>query len=162
MRGGVLRRKFMKRNLTLVFIEKDGEILLGMKKRGFGAGRWNGFGGKLQAGETLEEAAGRETEEEVGIAPRSLEKRGVLEFEFEGNSEILEVHVFKAGEWTGEPRETEEMWPEWFKISEIPYDDMWADDKIWLPLFLDGKKFKGWFSFNENDQVLEHKLEIHS
>ena len=45
--------------LTLVFIRRQGEILLGYKKRGFGAGKWNGFGGKVEAGETIEEAAER-------------------------------------------------------------------------------------------------------
>lgn len=135
-------------------------MLLGMKKRGFGAGRWNGFGGKLHEGETLEQAAVRETEEEVAITPRDLEERGVLEFTFEHNPELLEVHVFKAGNWAGEPQETEEMRPEWFKIKQIPYDEMWADDKIWLPLFLEGKQFKGRFLFDENDQILSQKLQI--
>lgn len=146
--------------LTLVFIEKDGRILLGMKKRGFGAGRWNGFGGKLEAGETLEQAAVRETEEEVGVTPISLEERVVLEFTFEDKPEVLEVHVFTAGGFKGEPRETEEMRPRWFKIEEIPYDDMWADDRIWLPLFLESKKLKGYFHFDQNDHILSQKLHI--
>ena len=43
--------------LTLLFILKPGKVLLGYKKRGFGAERWNGLGGKVQQGETIEEAA---------------------------------------------------------------------------------------------------------
>lgn len=35
------------------------EILLGMKKRGFGMGKWNGFGGKIEGDETTEEGARR-------------------------------------------------------------------------------------------------------
>ena len=46
--------------LTLVFLRREGEVLLGMKKRGFGEGKWNGFGGKVEAGETIVEAAARE------------------------------------------------------------------------------------------------------
>ena len=43
--------------LTLLFVLKPGKVLLGYKKRGFGADRWNGFGGKVQQGENIEEAA---------------------------------------------------------------------------------------------------------
>ncbi len=148
-----------KKLLTLVIIEKDSQILLGMKKRGFGAGRWNGFGGKVEKGESLLEAARRETLEESGVEVTELDERGVIEFEFKGKAEILEVHIFKAINWQGEPEETEEMSPKWFDKTKIPYKDMWADDKYWLPLFLEERKFKGHFLFNENDQVLSHKLE---
>ncbi len=147
-----------KKLLTLVMITKDDQILLGMKKRGFGAGRWNGFGGKLEQGETLEEAAIRETQEECGVTPINLQEIGVLDFEFAGNPEILEVHIYKTDEYEGKPEETEEMLPKWFKTEEIPYKDMWADDTYWLPLLLKGVEFKGYFLFGENDTVLEHKL----
>lgn len=129
-----------------------------MKKRGFGAGRWNGFGGKLGEGETVEEAAKRELMEEAGIIPKNLEKVGELDFEFRGNSEILEVHVFRVEDYEGEPIESEEMRPMWFTIEEIPFHEMWADDIHWLPLFLEKKSFKGRFLFDENDQVLEKEL----
>lgn len=148
-----------KRLLTLVIIEKDSQILLGMKKRGFGRGRWNGFGGKIEGKESLEAAAKRETLEESGVEVIELDERGVIEFEFKRKSEILEVHIFKAVDWQGEPKETEEMSPKWFNITEIPYEEMWTDDKYWLPLFLQGKKFKGRFLFDKNDQVLSYELE---
>jgi len=144
--------------LTLVIIEENGQILLGMKKRGFGEGRWNGFGGKKDADENLVEAARRETREECGIEITELEERGVLDFSFVNKPEILEVHIFKALKWIGEPQETEEMSPKWFIHEEIPYNDMWADDKVWLPLFLGGKTFRGSFLFDENDEVLSHEL----
>lgn len=149
-----------KRLLTLVVVVKDGQILLGMKKRGFGAGRWNGFGGKVEEGETLETAAIRETEEEANITPEALVARGVLLFRWIDKSEILEVHVFRVTTWSGEPSETEEMRPKWFPFAEIPYEDMWSDDPFWLSLFLDGKKFKGSFVFDKNDHVLSHEMEI--
>jgi 8-oxo-dGTP diphosphatase/2-hydroxy-dATP diphosphatase len=148
-----------KKLLTLVIIEKDGQVLLGMKKRGFGAGRWNGFGGKVEGEESLFQAAKRETLEESGIDVEELYEKGIIEFEFKRKQEILEVHIFKATNWQGEPGETEEMSPKWFDVSEIPYEEMWTDDKYWLPLFLEGKKFKGYFLFDGNDQVLKHKLE---
>lgn len=99
-------------------------VLLGMKKRGFGAGRWNGFGGKVQKGETTEEAALREIKEEAGITVKRMEHRGIIDFEFKGNPEILKVHIFKANEIEGKPQESEEMKPMWFNINEIPFDSM--------------------------------------
>ncbi len=130
-----------------------------MKKRGFGAGRWNGFGGKVHAGETIEEAARREVKEEAGVEVGAIEKSGVIEFEFKGNPEILEVHIFKAGDFRGEPMETDEMKPQWFAVEEIPFGSMWPDDIYWFPFLLAGKKFRGRFLFGEGDKILEHTLQ---
>ncbi len=133
----------MKKVMTLCIIQKDDQVLLGMKKRGFGAGRWNGFGGKTQEGENIEEAAQRELYEEAGLRASDLMPMGVLDFSFENDPKILEVHVFRATEVQGTPIETEEMKPQWFAIDNIPYHQMWSDDEHWLPLLLAGKKFKG-------------------
>lgn len=151
----------MKKIQTLCFLRKDEKILLGMKKRGFGAGRWNGFGGKVEQGETIEEAAKRETIEESGIKVQDLEKFGVVNFTFEGNEDILEVHFFEIKDYSGEPAETEEMKPKWFDFKDIPLDDMWPDDKFWMPLFLKNRNFKGNFKFDKRGGiVLENNLEV--
>lgn len=134
-------------------------MLLGMKKRGFGEGRWNGFGGKVEEGETIEQAMQREMQEECGILLKDFDKRGVLEFEFQGQPEILQVHVFSAKDFEGDPIETEEMRPQWFSVKEIPFAKMWPDDKHWFPLFLEGKNFKGRFLFQDHDTILEYTLE---
>lgn len=144
--------------LTVCFLRKGGKILLGMKKRGFGMGKWNGFGGKVEVGETIEEAAKREVLEEISVSVFEIEKFAQIDFTFEEKEEILEVHFFEAKEWTGEPEESEEMRPEWFPFDKIPYKKMWADDKYWFPLYIAGKKFEGNFHFNKNDEVLEYKL----
>ncbi|MBI2623466.1 MAG: 8-oxo-dGTP diphosphatase [Candidatus Liptonbacteria bacterium] len=149
----------MKKILTLCLVHQPSRLLLGMKKRGFGAGRWNGFGGKVKEGETIEEAMQREVREEAGIEVRDAVKAGIIKFEFQGNPEILEVHIFRATEFTGAPSESDEMKPRWYGVKEIPYDEMWPDDKYWLPLFLEGKKCKGRFLFGEGDSILEHSLE---
>lgn len=129
-----------------------------MKKRGFGTGRWNGFGGKVSQTETIEEAAKRELREEAGIEANNMEKLGIIDFEFDGNPEILEVHIFKSDNFSGEPSESEEMKPQWFHIDEIPFKEMWPDDMHWIPLFLGGKKFKGKFLFGESDVILKYEL----
>ncbi len=138
----------MKKQLTLCIVQQKNKILLGMKKRGFGVGRWNGFGGKLEENETIEEAAKREMLEEIGVESNELNKVGILDFEFENDPKILEVHIFHITKFSGEPKETEEMKPEWFDVDKIPYDQMWSDDIYWLPMLLDGKKFKGKFLFD--------------
>jgi len=145
--------------LTLIIIQKDEKVLLGMKKRGFGVGRWNGFGGKVDQGETVENAAKREIFEEAGITANNLEKVGVLDFSWQAKpDDILEVNIFKATDFSGDPIESEEMKPQWFLVSEIPYEKMWADDAYWLPLFLKNKKFTGKFVFDEKDNVLRYEL----
>lgn len=149
----------MKKILTLCIVQKGDKVLLGMKKRGLGQGKWNGFGGKLKEGEGLVDAMKREVQEEVGISLGEFEEQGVLEFEFFHNPEILEVHVFKALDFEGEPQETEEMRPCWFSINEIPFDLMWPDDRYWFHLLLKGKRFKGKFLFKDQDIIKEYSLQ---
>jgi len=148
----------MNKILTLGFIYQSPKILLGMKKRGFGAGRWNGFGGKLKEGETIEEALKRETKEEAGVEINNFDKVGIIEFEFKGDPDILEVHIFRVSDFGGEPAESEEMRPQWFNQDKLPFDSMWPDDRHWFPLLLSGKKFRGRFLFGKNDVILGKKL----
>lgn len=154
----IVYMSMVKKTLTLCFAYDDSRVLLGMKKRGFGAGRWNGFGGKVHNGETIEDAAKREFREESGILPTAISRRGTLTFIFEGDPVALEVHVFAADTYEGEYEETEEMAPKWFLHGEIPFDSMWPDDIFWLPLFLAGKKFKGEFIFADSNTLIKHSL----
>jgi len=148
----------MKKVLTLCIIHQHPKILLGMKKRGHGEGKWNGFGGKVERGETIEDAARRETREEAGIEIIEMKKLGILEFEYQDGSGNMKVHIFCAKEFKGSPAESEEMKPKWFHLDEIPYDQMWPDDKYWLPMFLGGKKFKGKFLFDESNEIIDYTL----
>ncbi len=146
---------------TLVFLRRDNEILLAMKKRGFGAGKWNGVGGKLEAGETLEEALVREAQEEVGVTPQSYQL--VAELDFVQDAETpdpwhMYVYAYLCDKWEGEPTESEEMAPQWYSVDEIPYETMWDDDEYWLPLVLNGDKVAGTFTFDENDRMLSHDI----
>ncbi|CAO3662462.1 unnamed protein product [Umbelopsis ramanniana] len=136
-----------KKQLTLIFVldESNNKILLGMKKRGFGHGKFNGFGGKVEQGETILQGAHRELEEEAFVTTPELTRVGLLLFTFEGDPIALEVHVFSTNTYNGEPKESEEMKPEWFLYDSIPYDTMWPDDRYWLPIMLEGKHFIGRF-----------------
>jgi len=131
-----------------------------MKKRGFGAGRWNGFGGKVARGERIPDAAIMELKEEAGIVAHSIKEKGILNFTFKDDPLAIEMHVFAVSGFDGEPEETEEMTPKWFHVSEIPFEDMWPDDKHWLPLFLQEKNFKGQFLFDGHDKIDKFSLSI--
>ncbi len=148
----------MKVLMTLGLLLENDKALLGMKKRGFGAGRWNGFGGKVKPGETIDEAFVRECREECGIEVLGYEKVGVMEFSFQGNPDIFEVHHYRILKYNGVPAETDEMKPQWFALKEIPYESMWPDDSYWMPMFLDGRKFVGQFHFENKDKILSHIL----
>lgn len=152
------------RQATLLFpIEKMGDkvvkICLGMKKMGFGTGKWNGAGGKVEAGETVEAAAIRETKEEFGLEAVSVKKMGVLEFRFANNPAWdQEVHIYCSEEWKGELRESDEMAPKWFAVENIPYENMWSDDIYWLPRVLKGEVIQASFVFGEGDAILEKQV----
>ena len=124
----------MQKKFTLCIVHDESRVLLGMKKRGFGMDKWNGFGGKLQEGETVEQAAIRELQEEAGIKPLKMEQVGKLNFKFLDTKDEMDVTVFSITDFDGIPNENEEMRPKWFNKSEVPYDKMWADDKYWLCL----------------------------
>jgi len=144
---------------NLCIIHQHPRILLALKKRRFGAGKWNGYGGKVEGEETMEECLHREVMEEGGIKINDPVKLGILEFEFPHSGLILENHIYKVTDFSGEPVETEEMNPKWFSVDELPFSSMWADDPYWMPLFLKNIKFKGRFVFDENEKVVEHLVE---
>ncbi len=146
---------------TLCLLKKDNQILLAMKKRGFGEGKYNGVGGKLEKNETPEEAMIRETKEEINVIPLKYEKVGLIEFDeyYKENKQNIIFHLYMVYDWEGEPSETEEMAPKWFNIDEIPYNNMFSDDKYWLPLILEGKKIKAYFDFDKDWNLLYKKIE---
>jgi 8-oxo-dGTP diphosphatase len=132
---------------TLLFVVRNGEVLLIHKKRGLGAGKINGPGGRIDDGESPLEAAVREVEEELCVTPCDVTEMGVLRFQFVDGFSIL-VHVFKASDCEGVPQTTDEAEPLWMSMDCIPYDSMWADDRYWLPLLLQGRRFDGRFIFD--------------
>ena len=136
---------------------RRGRILLIRKKTGLGAGKINGPGGRIEPGEDEKSAAVRETQEELGISPSGVKKVGELFFQFvDGYG--LAAHVFTAASFTGEPIETNEAAPLWTDIQSIPFDQMWADDRLWFPFLLSGRGFRGFFIF-DGDAMLDSRIE---
>lgn len=154
------------RDTTLLFLVKRNDdvitdVCLAMKKRGFGVGRYNGVGGKVEEGESIEDAVKREAREEIGVVVRDMNKCAELAFTFPHKNDWNQlVHVYITDEWQGEIVETEEMNPIWFTVGDIPYNIMWPDDIFWLPKVLDGNYVKASFSFGEGDVILDQKVEI--
>jgi 8-oxo-dGTP pyrophosphatase MutT (NUDIX family) len=146
---------------TLLFLLREGEICLAMKKRGFGANRYNGVGGKIDPGETIEQAMVRECQEEIEVTPLTWEKIAYHDFtgqNDDGTKWKMLVHAFISYAWEGEPVETEEMAPQWFNIDKIPYNNMWQDDEFWLPQVIEGKKVTGTYTFDAQDNMLTHDV----
>jgi 8-oxo-dGTP diphosphatase len=141
-----------------VFVVKDSSVLLIRKKRGLGAGKINAPGGRIEPGETPLEAAVRETQEELRITPLGLRFAGLNLFQFTDGYSI-HVHVFKALDFEGEPTETEEAAPLWFPVDALPYDEMWEDDRLWIPLLLEDTGFTGRYVF-EGERMLDHELDL--
>lgn len=141
---------------TLCFVIEAKRILLIRKKRGLGAGKINGPGGRIEPGETALAAAIRETQEELGVTPLNPELRGELQFQFrDGYS--LRCGVFLARQHSGEAIETEEATPLWTPLDSIPYHEMWEDDRHWLPLLLAGELFVARFLF-AGEKLLEKEI----
>lgn len=151
------------RQRTLCLLVKDGKILLAKKKRGFGEGKWlAGAGGKVEEAETLENAVVREAIEEIGVAPNSFVRVATLNFYFPHVDKPehwnQQVCVFTSGDWSGEPRESDEILPQWFNINEIPLEQMWSDARYWLPDILKGEILNADFLFKPDLEVEEHKI----
>ena len=142
----------------------DGELLLIRKQRGLGAGKLVGPGGKVEDGETPREAARREVREELRVVPTGVEKRGEFDFHFgdgDLDEESMHVHVFAADDVDGEPESTEEAVPEWCSVGDVPYDEMWIDDRVWLPHLIDGESFAGEFVLSDDgESLIEYEMDI--
>lgn len=145
---------------TLLMIVKDGRILLARKKRGFGVGKLNGVGGKNIDGETIDETMIRETREEIFVTPTKYEKMAVISFDevVKGERTKVEMSIYLSTDFDGEIGESDEMKPEWFEIDKIPYEQMFADDRFWLPEILQGHKLVGEFVYDDDFKIVSRNL----
>ena len=129
-------------------------VLLMRKQRGVGAGLYNGPGGKVEPGESPRACAVREAREELRVDVHDLEKVGELGFAFGGEPTFF-CHVFRSADFTGPAEATPEAVPAWFPVEDLPYDEMWEDDRHWFPLLLEGRRFRGLVAFDAEGESME-------
>ena len=145
---------------TLVFILRDNSVLLAVKNRGFGKGKWNGFGGKVELNESVSVAAVRETIEEIGVKPVLDKPLTVVTFHF-STGDSLQVTVFRTEKFSGEPRESDEMkTPHWFKFKAVPYAQMWSGDDLWLPYVLHNRPFTAEMWFDSDWKNIRQEIKL--
>ncbi len=146
---------------TVVFLVREGRVLLGYKKSGFGKGKYVGIGGKVGKNESLDVASVREVQEETSITPLNLQLRAVLRFYFphiEDESWNQEVYAFVTDQWDGEPIESDEVRPEWIDVDNMPYQQMWSDAPLWIPQILSGRRLEGDFLFDQDLLVTDYEM----
>ena len=141
-----MREEKVSTNATLCFLIKENKVLLAMKADKIGKDCWNGYGGGIENGESPNQSAIRELEEEAGVVTFAevMEKVAIVDFhntKSDGKQFVCRVYVYLVRRWSGEPQETEEMLtPTWFEIDNLPFSQMMPADRIWLPYVLSGKK----------------------
>jgi len=148
---------------TICEIIQDGKILLQYKAAGkFGEGKWNGPGGKIKPDETPVEGVIREVKEETGLTILDPVLNGLIDFYFGEKPEPDWItYIFRVTEFEGKIIPNDEGELRWFRVEDIPYEDMWQDDAYWLPAFIEGKQLEGTFWFNAaGTELIRHKLHV--
>jgi 8-oxo-dGTP diphosphatase len=148
---------------AVVLIVDGGRLLLLKTAAGHvGEGKWKGPSGKLLPGESPSEGAAREAFEESGLRVSLLVRYGVIRCRFRDREKPdWIVHVFSTDSFEGDMKPSPEGVLQWFPLEEIPYGEMWEDNRHWLPLVLEGKRFKGTFCYDEEgSKLLDFSLNV--
>jgi 8-oxo-dGTP diphosphatase len=154
--------------VTLCFLLRDTpggttEVLLGLKKTGFGTGKIVGLGGHVEPGESDAEAVCREVHEEAGVTvlQEDLSDAGVVEFVFPAKPEWnMSTRLFTARRWHGKPSESPEITPEWFDAMSLPVERMWQDADHWLPVVLEGGSVNIVVTLNADNETVDSSVSI--
>ena len=138
-------------------------INLGMKLKGFGKGKYNGYGGKFDRAKgdvDIEDTAIRELEEEstIQVHKSDLKKLAIIDFIFPYAPNFNQrVHIYIIRNWKGRFRKTDEMAPRWFDTRKLPYDKMWDSDKTWMPKIISGETFYARFFWKEDNEAVDEE-----
>lgn len=148
--------------VTLLFLLREqpsgtDEVLLGLKKTGFGTGKIVGIGGHVEPGESVINAVVREMVEETSIhvQPDDLEYRGSVAFRFPTRLDWdMDAEIFTARRWNGEAKETDEIAPKWYSVDALPIEQMWEDAGHWLPRLLSGPEQHFTVTMAQNNEAV--------
>lgn len=145
---------------TLVYIEQNDCYLMLLRNKkaiDVNEGKWIGVGGKLEAGESPEECALRETLEETGLKLQLLKLRGILTFSSEGWEDEI-IFVYTSDKFDGQLKECEEGELKWIKKDEISKLNLWEGDRIFLKLLIESDTIFSLKLSYKNDELVEHNL----
>jgi len=137
---------------TLCYLKRDGKTLMVhrvKKANDVHQGKWNGLGGKLEAGETPEECAIREIREESGLAARNPQLKGFLTFPSFANEEDWYAFVFVVREFEGELIDSPEGRLKWIPDEQVLELNLWEGDRIFLPWLERPGFFSGKFAYKD-------------
>ncbi len=141
---------------TLCHVIKGDSLLLKRATRGISKGKWNGPGGKFNPGETPAQCAVRETLEETGLRMIDPFLHGKMYFYMNGSRRLdIDGYLFSARKFSGRLKSTEEGEVRWFKRQDLPFNEMWDDDKTWIDLMLEGRRFNSYFYYGRGNARLK-------
>ena len=149
---------------TLCYVKRNGKTLMIHRVRRANdvhEGKWNGLGGKFEAGETPEECAIREVKEECGLTIRNPELKGFLTFPRFKDNEDWYVFVFVVTDFDGELINSAEGNLEWIKDARLLSLNLWAGDHLFLEWMGQGRFFSGKFEYL-NGSFRGHDVVFHS
>jgi 8-oxo-dGTP diphosphatase len=143
------------KQVVLVFLRHKTQVLLGIKKIGFGLGKYVAVGGHIEADESPEQAARREFFEETSTEVTNLILKARVTFEFPAKPEWdMHAHVFESFEWHGDLLESAEIAPVWFEIAALPLAEMWDDAGYWVRQVLSGQCFDARMVYSNDHQTV--------
>ncbi|OGG07437.1 hypothetical protein A2872_02440 [Candidatus Gottesmanbacteria bacterium RIFCSPHIGHO2_01_FULL_42_12] len=143
---------------VIIYLLRNNQVCLGRKMRGHGVGKWNGYGGKLENGESPKGATVRELFEESGVRVEEKDLTKVAQINYKEDKGEWMVYVYTATNFLGVPQPSEEMEPQWFDLDKIPYSQMWENDKLWLEKIFQGEKFNATFWHDNDGKILRHEF----
>lgn len=147
---------------TLCYIKHDGQTLMlyrNKKLNDIHAGKWNGLGGKFEAGESPEECVRREVLEESGLTIQNPRLNGLLIFpNFRGNDWY--VFVFSTRDFTGGLIDSPEGELKWIRNEELMKLNLWPSDAFFLPWIEKNKFFSAKFVY-DGDHLLDYQVVFH-
>jgi len=148
---------------TLCYL-MDGERTLMLhrikKKNDVHEGKWNGLGGKFEAGETPEECAIREVQEESGLLMKSPRMHGFITFPMFDGKKDWYVFLFTAREFEGELIDSLEGKLEWILNDQLLKLNLWEGDRIFIPWLFQEKFFSAKFIY-ENGNLKNYSVEFY-